>query len=494
MWPWLGLAWLGLMGAGGGSRAADIIWERGYEAAVERAKAEGLVLFVAVNMDGDPGNDRMAKKVYHNRTVVGLTAQTVNLVASIALHDKGGDCRHLGAITCDEHRDIDVQVRAKILKASIDGFVVAPQHVWLAPSGAVLLSVPYEVSAGELEWCFHEAQRRINPDYAGKESSKSQRPRRWIPGGVSEPEQAENSRPLSREEALEIISKLKKGGVPPARMAQHYYMLAKADLKEARDFIEKFLRSGGGSLGIAAAFGGGRGGGGRGRGWGQDLVPKMIRAIGEISPQSYWEVLEDFVSTGDARLRTEAVVAMEQLAAPKAISALTKQYKKEREPEIKKNILRALGACGSDSKSVRKLLLKAAAHKKDGLLRQNALIAMGWLEPNEDVQERLKLAFENGSVLEQSASLVAMGLSRDSYWLESLEQTAQEQGEFQELAGMVASVLKEGQIRLLAVPMAESGADVIPRNRLFRTGRGVEAGKQEKDMQGRRDRKPGDED
>ncbi|MFT5289861.1 MAG: hypothetical protein ACI8QC_002235 [Planctomycetota bacterium] len=470
MLPWLGLAWLGLMSAGAGTRAADINWERSYEAALERAKTQGLVLFVAVNMDGDVGNDRMAKKVYHNRTVVGLATQTVNLVASIGLHDKGGDCRRLGAITCDEHRDIDVDVRTKILKANEGGFVVAPQHVWLAPDGAVLLSVPYEVSAGELEWCFHEAQRRINPDYAGKESSKSRRPRRWIPGGVSDPEAAENGRPVTREEALEIISDLKKGGIPQAKMAQLYLRLAKADLEEARDAIQKFLRSGGGARAGGGGKGGGKGGGGGG-GRGQDLVPKMIRAIGEVSPRSYWEVLEDFVSTGDARLRTEAVVAMEQLAAPEAVSALSKQYKKEREPEIKKNILRALGACGSDSQSVRSLLLKASVHKKDGLLRQNALIGMGWLEPNEDVQERLKLAFESGSALEQSAALVAMGLSRDTYWLESLEQTAGERGEFQELAAKVVSVLKQGQFRILAVQMAESGVDVIPRNRLFRRSR-----------------------
>ena len=39
------------------------------------------------------------------------------------------------------------------------GAVIAPQHVFLGGDGSVLLSVPYEVSSLELQWCFGEAWR-----------------------------------------------------------------------------------------------------------------------------------------------------------------------------------------------------------------------------------------------------------------------------------------------------------------------------------------------
>jgi hypothetical protein len=119
----------------------EIPWEPTYEGALSRAAAEGLVTFVAVNMDGERANDRMAEEVYGDKRIRELAAVTVDLVASSFTHGKGdGACPRFGTVTCEQHRRVDVEVRGKVLKPDKQGFVVAPQHVWLDPKGQVLLS------------------------------------------------------------------------------------------------------------------------------------------------------------------------------------------------------------------------------------------------------------------------------------------------------------------------------------------------------------------
>ncbi|MDF1839775.1 MAG: hypothetical protein P1V35_18060, partial [Planctomycetota bacterium] len=164
--------------------AGGVTWHGDFDAAFETAKADSKVVFLAVNMDDEKGNDRMVENVYTDRTFLKLAGQTVNMVASVGRHKSSGKCPHLGTDTCAEHRAVEAKANGKILKPDAAGHVVAPQHVWLNGEGKVLLSVPYEITAGEMEWCFHEAGRRLDPNYAGKESSKSKRPRRWIPDGV----------------------------------------------------------------------------------------------------------------------------------------------------------------------------------------------------------------------------------------------------------------------------------------------------------------------
>ena len=135
--------------------AADIDWQPSYETALLRAADEDRVLFVAVNMDGERANDRTADKTYHDKTVVGLSEHTLNLVASLSEHAKPDrTCPRFGDVTCADHRRVDIDVRENVLAPDDEGYVIAPQHVFLKPDGEVILSVPYEISAAELEWCF----------------------------------------------------------------------------------------------------------------------------------------------------------------------------------------------------------------------------------------------------------------------------------------------------------------------------------------------------
>jgi len=145
--------------------ARDIEWQTSLEACLARAPAESKVVFLAVNMDGEPANERMAEGVYRDKTIVRLSERTLNAVASASPHpDWERPCPRFRGIACADHRLVDMQARERILEADGAGRVVAPQHVFLAPDGSVIFSVPYEITALELEWCLAKAILTVDPD------------------------------------------------------------------------------------------------------------------------------------------------------------------------------------------------------------------------------------------------------------------------------------------------------------------------------------------
>lgn len=446
--------------------AGGIKWEAEYEAAMALAKSESKVVFLAVNMDDEKGNDRMVQNVYTDRTTLKLAEQTVNLIASVGRHKKSGKCPHLGTASCAEHRKVEAQVNGNILKPDSAGHVVAPQHVWLNGEGTVLLSVPYEITAGEMEWCFHEAARRNDPSYAGKESGKSKRPRRWIPDGVYDGTNDLSEQPPTRGETLDLIKEIRKGALKGGELVKGYRRLAQSDEEEARELVLQYLKSGGG----------GRRGGGKN---GNAAKTALIRVVGQDSPASYWEVLDTLVGSGEEALRSEVAVAMEQLAAPEALKSLTKAYKKEKADVVRKNLLRAIAACGGKDKAARSLLLKAAKQTRDGDLRRNALIGLGWQIAQEDVQKVVEKVLNDGTPEDRLAAVVGIGISRDPLWTEKLKELAEEEGapgegevSLSAAAKAALEVHAKGEYRALGAALKQASGDTIARNRLFRPLKG----------------------
>jgi len=450
-----------------------IAWSPEYGAALESARDAGQVVFIAVNMDGERANERMVKDVYRDKRIVGLTESTVNLLASAALHKKSGSCSRFDGLTCDDHQFVDIDVRKNILKADATGAVVSPQHVFLSPMGEVLLSVPYEVSAAELEWCFLEAQSTVDPKVSPKSSRTARKPRRLIMGDVISLGK-DTAVPVTREEALELIAELKKGNTGGDRVAM-MARLVTADEPEARAYALSMLRAGGG--------GGGRGGG-RGRGGNGDQAREdLMRQIGLASPPTYWEICAEFADGGTPSVMQEAVVALEQLAAKESLPTLLKALRRASDPLAKKNLLRAIGASARGNKKARTELLKSSVNKKDPLIRANALLALGWLDVDEDVTERLaqaalpatlgakaKIKPDKVAPRERLAAIVAMGLSRQAGRKELLDGIAQdenEEEEFREAAKTAIEVIDGARYSLLRAALQKAGSDEIPRDRLF---------------------------
>lgn len=465
-------------------QAQAIDWQPSFDACLEAAKASEHVVFIAVNMDGEAANERMVSAVYEDKAVQALAVRTLSLVASNNAHPRSSrECRRFGSVTCDEHRRIDAEVRERVLKPDEDGFVVAPQHVFLSPDGDVLLSVPYELTASELEWCFVAALRLVDPELELEPSRDARAPRRLILGGVFDGAGGEERLPLTPEAVVDLVDQIKRG-LRGGERWQALRRLATADHPLALRTILDELRQG---------AGGGRRGGGGGA---EQLILKktnMLRWIGRVSPESYWAVCVELLGDADDAVRQTAVVALEQLAARDSIGPLQKALRKEKEPLIEKDILRALGAAGSEDKGVGKLLRKKA-DDKDARTRANALIALASRALDDELAELFVGRFREGQPRDREAAVIAMGLTRDERFLELLqaaleeldpaesEPAGKEPGEEPEdepegppvvrldlraTLSAAVKVLNEGNLAPLEGPLRRIAEDDVRRERLF---------------------------
>ncbi|MBL8898606.1 MAG: HEAT repeat domain-containing protein [Planctomycetes bacterium] len=446
--------------------AAGIAWQVSLADALERAKTEKKPLLLAVNMDGERANDRLAKTVYRDKTVVELSAKAVCVVASKFEHGTS-TCSRFGGLTCADHRSVDIAAREKILKGSADGAVIAPQHVFVDGAGQVLFSVPYEINASELAWCLVQAVNSVDPEAKLALPAGARAPKRFVAGAVSTPAEADAEEgelpPLPREEALALIAELKRGnlgGGGPDRWREMWTKirrLVRADEPEAIEFVKQQL----GSVGMGMGMGRG-GGGGR-------LIGPIIRAIGETSPPSYWVVLEDLATGAGDELRGEVAVALEQLAAPESLKLVQEALKKEKLPEMRKDWLRALGTTGAHDKNVHRTLLAAAKAKGAEVDRVNALVALGWSHADPAVAKALEAALTAPAPAERRAAAIALAIARDRSVQPLLaearerEQDATVRTTFERAEKVVAG----GNLSELASDVAEACAQEIPRRRFF---------------------------
>jgi len=460
--------------------AGGIAWTSGFEKTLERAAAEKKIVFLAVNMDGERANDRMVEKVYRDKQVLELSTRTLNLVASASEHaamDK--DCPRFDGVRCQDHRRVDTAARKDVLKADTEGLVIAPQHVFLGSDGTVILSVPYEVTADELAWCFVTALQKADPASAPPMPASAKSPRRLLMGATYDPSGADAGGslvPPTKKEVEGIIARLKKGLPGEERMAE-LRRLVLSDEPDAVEFIGLELKSGGGGMGGGGMGGGGGGGAAGGRGGGADSRHKLIlHAIGYLAPPAYWEVVADFLDHQDGGLRREAAVALEQLAAPQAVSVLTKALAAEKEPGHQKDLVRALGACGASDARTRNALIKRAKSDKQSLVRANAYLALGWSASDPDVRALLRATLEKGDDLDREAAALAVAISRDAAWTTVLETAAAAAQGADAKAAIEAAklVLNGAPLARLREHVVRVGRDEVPRDRIF--GRAPGAG------------------
>ncbi len=454
----------------------QIAWGKDFEEAKARAAAEKKVLFVAVNMDGEEANDRLAQKVYADARIVAAAGLTVNVVASRFDHAaEKKPCPRFGGIECIDHKRVDGAVRSNVLKADSNGYVIAPQHVFLGPDGAVILSVPYEVTAEELQWCFASAIKTVDPAAAKSVPSSGRPPRRLVQGGVFDPATVSGAglAPPTREQVLELIKELKASMWGEGRIEKIQRVLMSPE-PEAIEYIGAELKN---DLFGPRGFGGGRGGGlggglgGTGAGGGAGFDPRLIlmHAIGVLSPAPYWKLVSEYLDHDDEKLRNEAIVTLEQLAVPESTKGLLAALGKEKAVACRKDLMRAIGSAGTNDDKARKALLKAVAGEKDATVRQNAVVALGWLVPGTDVNKALGDLFGSKNPDERAAAVVAMGLSRNEAWVPIVEGGIAKEADAKVKAAAEAAlaVLKGGSLTGLREPLRTACDDGIERERFF---------------------------
>lgn len=467
----------------------SIAWEAKPADALAHAREQQRPVFLAINFDGERACDRLADKVYHDKTIVRLAGSAVCLIASPSEHGSGDrPCARFQGLHCAEHKQTDIWARKDVLKPDAEGYIVAPQHVFLAPDGKVILSVPYEVSESELAWCFVTAIHSVDPQSKVAAPPGAHAPRRLELGGVFNPVSAKSVSPATHEEVLSLIKSIKKG-LQGAEHVDALRRILSSDEAEAIEYIRTELRTGagsgggtgGGSYGTGGGGGGGGSGGGAGipasgggggsagAGGGEDNRTLILHSIGALSPPSYWEVLQEYAIGGEIALRSEAAVALEELAAPASLKKVQAALNKENHREVKKDWIRALAAVGANDAGVRKDVIKRAQSERDELLRLNALVALGSLAPGDDLTEVLRAVLKQGSPIERAAVACAMALTRDPSWIPDLEGALEGAKDADLVAACTAAKqsLRTGGLEPLREVLAKVASDKIERDRWF---------------------------
>ncbi|HTF87953.1 MAG TPA: HEAT repeat domain-containing protein [Planctomycetota bacterium] len=436
------------LSASTGSSVADIAWQNSYEKALEAAKAEHKVIFIAVNMDGEGANDRLAKNVYTDPGVVALSSSTINVIASIAAHSNAGvPCTRFKVGACDIHQVCEKSVRKGVVNADETGSIVAPQHVFLDCTGRALLSVPYEISVQELEWCLATAVRKADPTSKLAMPAGAHMPSRVVIGAVYDPKSGVGGalKPLTKEGIDKLISDVKRGLLDWDKRQTALWGILHSDLPEALDFIRSDLRSGSGD----------------------DERKRILRAMGAVSPQVYWEMAAEFISADDDELRQEASAALEQMGAPQSLKAIEKQLAKEKKPEVRKDLIRALAACGARDPKVRATVVKRVRSEKDELVRISSIVGLGLMDQDEDVRACLQETLKSEDDSSRIPAALAMALSRDDNYLAVLDPMlkAKNSPAFADALKRSVEVLRGGPIGRLQVPLWTVCKDTIPRER-----------------------------
>ncbi len=429
--------------------AASIQWTASLDEAQERARSEKRVLFVAVHLPGEAANERMAKDVYTDRAITALSRETVNVLAmAMDRYQENGTRIDLGGLTEEDLRRLDIDLRARVLKPDADGYVVAPQHVFLAPDGKVLLSVPYELTRAELEWCFIEAIRAVNPDAKLHPSSDVHPPKRLIRSGVIEgSDESIGATAATLEEVRALIRELAKGRAPD-RFEKMMRILT-ADEEEARDFITKQLRGGGRR--------------------GDENKAGMIHNIQRRSPPSWWEVVVEFADHTSPKVREEVAACLEVLAAPDSLRTIKKVLSKEKDPRLTGMWLRAQASAGAGETKIAKITLREAGHAHDPQRRANAVLALGYLAPSEEIRAQLResLADPKEPQTVRMAAICAMALTRDESYREVLEPVAEGEDDLAQAATAALQTFTAGDLTSLGPFVKQACGDEVDRERIF---------------------------
>lgn len=383
---------------------SEIAWQPSLAAALEAAKRDGKSVFVAVNMDGERANDTMVKVHYRDPGVTELARGTVSVFASKYDHGSGErPCPRAGSVPCSAHMAAEKEVRRLLLDAGDGVTMIAPSHAFLAPDGKILFSVAYQITVGELSWCLAEARKAADPAYSWTPCAGARAPLRLVQGAIADPTAAAMPPAPTQAQVDEILAKL-KGGAKPWQLRDELAMLLRSADPRAMAYVGSLLTAKGAQR--------------------NDWLAGLVHEIGRLSPPEYWEVLPALFADERPTIRREVAVALEQLAAEKSAAKLLEQWKKEKDPGVRGELVRAIAATAASDKKAIKLVLDQAAAPKDEPLRIAALVGAARLADRKALDALARAALTDPSPGLRAAGAYLAAACRELDLLAPLEAAA----------------------------------------------------------------------
>jgi hypothetical protein len=367
-------------------------WTPAFDEALTTAKAANKVVMLAFNMAGERANDELIEDHYQDPLLAKLSANTLNVFCSTATEVR------VRGVTVAQQQAAEQQARLQVLKIGPGEDVIAPQHVFLGPDGAVLSSVAYRVTKGELEWAWVDAIRKVDPAFVWQLSPGARAPARLDFGKV---ERGQNAPAPSKAEVADALKELKKSRGGMLRNLDQVQIVMRSDEPEAIAFIDTTLK-----------------------GLQGPMRKPGLDTIGLISPPAYHMVVAGYLDDRDEDVRCAAAGALEHLAAPKALPALLKEYKVEKVDRMRGRLLRAMASSAPTSKDVLAQIDKVLDKEPSADVRAHAVLALALIEDKAKVHEGLTKALRDKSAKVRATVAFALAQRRDVEFAHALDEAA----------------------------------------------------------------------
>lgn len=370
-----------------------VSWEPALAAAMERAKTEGRVVMVAMNMDDERDSDRMLKNHYTDPVVVALSKQMINVFCSDGKHNKTSVCPRCKQNACSSHRNNGFNVRRMFFGQEGHDPVRSPQHLFLTPDGKIFSSASGRLAVGELEWMIREAMRSSAQykDLVDAGTERSHAPTGYRRGSIDAKAKALQPAP-SKKQLAEAMEQSKsnndrggrrgrrnrggRGGSTPDWVG----VLTRSEDRKAKSAVEDYMKSS------------------------RQNQSRVMAVIGRQAPASWQKIVSAYLSSDNDGTRRAAVLALTRMAEPKTLSALKKYHRKEKVEDLEGRFLRALAVVAPTNSAVVSAVVKAATKSKEVLVRAHAMVAAGTLELREPVMTCLQAGLQDASFVVRSVT------------------------------------------------------------------------------------------
>lgn len=424
---------------------SDPAWIPTLEEAFALVGEERRCVYLHVTREGERMSRFLLDRLLHDEEIVQATEAFACVLAVAA--DDGVEAlelqeRTFSKVTREQARAVWRAARDRWLGPTADGRARAPSSYFLSKDGEVLLAAHGWVTRAQLLWLFAEANA--------------------LAGGGSNVRPA-SDRPKTGPANHYVLSPFTTGrlelvfgkveGEPPGqtRVAALRELLASPHPR-ALAYVREQLQAP----------------------WADPVGAKyrkrMVHAIGSFAHPAYESVLLAWVSDANASVRDQAIVALEQLGSPAVVKPLLAQWRGESDDLVRKNLLRALAACGSTDKAVQRLVVRSARSEKDEVVRANALIAVASLAPHGEVTRTLERTL--GSRVERDRQAASLGIGRtlDERFIAAVETArdkAKSEAERTIHEGVLLVLRSEAPPESLDEWVEAIAQDQTPRGRIF---------------------------
>ncbi|MHC4971285.1 MAG: HEAT repeat domain-containing protein [Planctomycetota bacterium] len=328
----------------------QVDWVGDWDAALKQAKETDRPLMVCINSkDLETANEKTARLIYRDPEFVERSRKFVMVVISTIIHRTSGTCPRFGRVTCAQHlaccKALAARYGEQLATAfAAGGEMITPQHVWLKPDGTLMRRKEYWLEKQEIL----ARMRKVLNDLAS------------APEPEGDATADDKDAPLSEKDKAELhrVDTADK----ESRRAALGNLLATEKTAAYAALVERLQNS-----------------------KRVDVRCDICRALGRSQVRDARPYIEACLSDRSELLRSFAAVALEELAHVDSVPVLIKRAKSEKDTQARKNMYRALGACGGPvaDKDAAKALLKAVRSDKQNSNRKHAAYSLRTYKTDE---------------------------------------------------------------------------------------------------------------